>query len=156
MGFQSCVPRLCAQKRNAYFPDPVKKTCSFVYTCPLKRYTVFPNYLLDVQRTRDMGTVFFTPLWQIECTSMATTAIKENDNFLYPQKKLCHFRDVQVHPRSAEIFSNNVIVRTSSHLPRQSNTRYTSVWVKRFQTTAASAILHESEMQVNCKQRLSW
>ena len=88
VGFQSCVPRLCAQKRNAYFPDPVKKTCSFVYTCPLKRYTVFPNYLLDVQRTRDMGTVFFTPLWQIECTSMATTAIKENDNFLYPQKKV--------------------------------------------------------------------
>ena len=31
---------------------------------------------------------FFTPLWQIECTSMATTAIKENDNFLYPQKKV--------------------------------------------------------------------
>ena len=57
---------------------------------------------------------------------------------------------MQVHPRSAEIFSNNVIVRTSSHLPRQSNTRYTSVWVERFQTTAASAILHESEMQVNC------
>ena len=88
MGFQNCVPRLCALKRNAYFPYPVKKTCSFVYNCPLKRYTVFPNYLLDVQRTRDMGTVFFTPLWQIECTSMATTAIKENDNFLYPQKKV--------------------------------------------------------------------
>ena len=65
------------------------KKCSFVYNCPLKRYTVFPNCLLDVQRTRDMGTSFFTPLWQIECTSLVTTAIKENDNFLCGISELC-------------------------------------------------------------------
>ena len=88
VGFQSCVPRLCALKQNPKFPYPMKKVCSFLYNYPLKRYTVFPNYLLDVQRTGDMGTSFFTPLWQIECTSLATTAMKENDNFLYSQKKV--------------------------------------------------------------------
>ena len=38
------------------------------------------------------------------------------------RKKLCHFGDVQIHPRSVEIFSNNVLARTFIHLPRQSNT----------------------------------
>ena len=38
------------------------------------------------------------------------------------RKKLCHFGDVQIHHRSAEIFSNNVLARTFIHLPRQSNT----------------------------------
>ena len=36
-----------------------------------------------------MGTSFFTPLWQIECTSLATTAITENDNFLCGISELC-------------------------------------------------------------------
>ena len=88
VGFQNGVPKLCALQRNAYASYPVNKVCSFAHTDPLKRYTTFPNYLLDVQRTKDMGTSFFTPLWQIECTSLATTAMKENDNFLYPQKKV--------------------------------------------------------------------
>jgi hypothetical protein len=35
-----------------------------------------------------MGTSFFTPLWQIECTSLVIATLKENDNFLYPQKKV--------------------------------------------------------------------
>ena len=89
VGFQTCVPRLCALKGNAYFPYPVKQGGSFVYNYPLKRYTVFPNYLRDARRTRDMGTSFFTPLWQIECTSLAPTAIKENDNFLCGISDLC-------------------------------------------------------------------
>ena len=49
---------------------------------------IFSNYLLDVQRIGNMGTSFFTPLWQIECTSLVIATLKENNNFLYPQKKV--------------------------------------------------------------------
>ena len=44
-------------------PYPVKKVCSFFYRCPLEHCTVFSNYLLDVQRTGNMGTSFFTLLY---------------------------------------------------------------------------------------------
>ena len=88
MGFSGRVPRLCAQKKNANLPYPVKKVCSFFYKCPLEHCTVFSNYLLDCERTGNMGTSFFTPLWQIECTSLVIATLKENDNFLYPQKKV--------------------------------------------------------------------
>ena len=88
MGFQSCVPRLCALKQNPKFPYPMKKVCSFLYNYPLKRYTMFPNYLLDVQRIGKMGTSFFTMLCQMEGASLVIAAVKENDNFLYPQKKV--------------------------------------------------------------------
>ena len=102
-----------------------------------------------------MGTSFFTPPWQIKCRSLATAAIKENDNFLYPQKKVMSLlRCVGPPSQRGNIFKQ----RPRPHLRqlrRQSNTRCTSVWVKRFHTTAARAILHESELQVNCKQRLS-
>ena len=118
MGFQTRVPRLCALKENACFPHPVKKKCSFVYNYPLKRYTVFPNYLLDVQRTGDMGTPFFTPLCQIKCKSLATAAIKENSYFLYLQKKVMSLltwagppESLAAYPRSA-FFPNNVFART--------------------------------------------
>ena len=86
--FQGCVPGLCALKKNAGLPYPVKKVCSFFYKCPFEHCTVFSNYLLDVQRIGKMGTSFFTPLWQIECTSLVIATLKENDNFLYPQKKV--------------------------------------------------------------------
>ena len=88
MGFQGCVPRHCALKRNAEFPYLVKKVCSFSYNYALKRNTVFPNYLLDVQRIGKMGTSFFTMLCQMEGASLVIAAVKENDNFLYPQKKV--------------------------------------------------------------------
>ena len=88
VGFSGRVPRLCAQKKNANLPYPVKKVCSFFYKCPLEHCTVFSNYLLDCERTGNMGTSFFTPLWQIECTSLVIATLKENDNFLYPQKKV--------------------------------------------------------------------
>ena len=74
--------------QNAQIHYPVKKVCSFFYKCPLEHCTVFSNYLLDVQRIGNMGTSFFTPLWQIECTSLVIATLKENDNFLYPQKKV--------------------------------------------------------------------
>ena len=82
VGFSGRVPRLCAQKKNANLPYPVKKVCSFFYKCPLEHCTVFSNYLLDCERTGNMGTSFFTPLWQIECTSLVIATLKENDNFL--------------------------------------------------------------------------
>ena len=88
VGFQGCVPRHCALKRNAEFPYLVKKVCSFSYNYALKRNTVFPNYLLDVQRIGKMGTSFFTMLCQMEGASLVIAAVKENDNFLYPQKKV--------------------------------------------------------------------
>ena len=88
VGFQGCVPGLCTLKKNAGLPYPVKKNCSFFYKCPFEHCTVFSNYLLDVQRIGNMGTSFFTLLWQIECTSLVIATLKENDNFLYPQKKV--------------------------------------------------------------------
>ena len=35
-----------------------------------------------------MGTSFFTMLCQMEGASLVIAAVKENDNFLYPQKKV--------------------------------------------------------------------
>ena len=88
VGFSGRVPRLCAQKKDANLPYPVKKVCSFFYKCPLEHRTVFSNHLLQIQRTGNMGTSFFTPLWQIKCTSLVIATLKENDNFLYLQKKV--------------------------------------------------------------------
>ena len=89
VGFSGRVPRLCALKKNANLPYPVKKVCSFFYKCPLEHCTVFSNYLLDFHRAGNMGTSFFTPLWQIECTSLVIATLKENDNFLCATSKLC-------------------------------------------------------------------
>ena len=66
-----------------------------------------------------MGTSFFTPLWQIECMSLVKAAVKENDNFLYPQKKVMSLlrctgqaEKLATSPRSAEEFKR----RSRSHL----------------------------------------
>ena len=111
MGFQSCVPGLCTLKKSAGLPYPVKKVCSIFYKCPLEHCTVFSNDLLDVQRIGNMGTSFFTPLWQIECTSLVIATLKEttissvgfsscvprlralkkNANLPYPLKIVCSF-----------------------------------------------------------------
>ena len=61
---------------RADFHYPVKKVCSFFYKCPLEHCTVFSNYLLDFEKTGNIGTSFFTPLWQIECTSLFIAALK--------------------------------------------------------------------------------
>ena len=58
VGFQGCVPRLCALKRNADFHYPVKKVCSFSYNYQFKYTTVFSTYLLDVRRIGKMGNLF--------------------------------------------------------------------------------------------------
>ena len=141
VGFSGRVPRLCAQKKNANLPYPVKKVCSFFYKCPLEHCTVFSNYLLDCERTGNMGTSFFTPLWQIECTSLVIATLKENNNFLYPQKKVMSLlrcagpakkkRKTATSPRGAKKFWNDILAHTFIHPLRQSNTSHSSVWVKR-------------------------
>ena len=118
---------------------PVKKVCSFFYTRPLEHCTVFSNCLLDVQRAGNMGTSFFTPLWQIERTSLVIAALKENDNFLYPQKKVyVTFEMCRSSKKSDDLYSRRAGIlkrrpcSTFIQPLRQSNTSRTSVWVKRF------------------------
>ena len=139
VGFQGCVPRHCALKRNAEFPYLVKKVCSFSYNYALKRNTVFPNYLLDVQRIGKMGTSFFTMLCQMEGASLVIAAVKENDNFLYPQKKVMSLlRCAGPAKKSSDLSSRRAGIlkrrpcSTFIHPLRQSNTSRASVWVKRF------------------------
>ena len=88
VGFSGRVPRLCALKKMLICPTLWKKFVPFSTSAHLSVVQFFSNYLLDFHKAGNMGTSFFTPLWQIECTSLLMAALKENDNFLYPQKKV--------------------------------------------------------------------
>ena len=85
-----------------------------------------------------MGTSFFTMLCQMEGASLVIAAVKENDNFLYPQKKVMSLlrcatqaEELATSPHSAKK-SNDVRAHTFIHPLQQSHTSRTSVWVKRF------------------------
>ena len=68
-----------------------------------------------------MGTSFFTMLCQMEGASLVIAAVKENDNFLYPQKKVMSLlrcatqaEELATSPHSAKKIQTTSVLTPSS------------------------------------------